>query len=447
MAGSEVTRFGTDGVRGLANVQITAELAVALGRATARVFPSATVVIGRDTRRSGPMLEAAVAAGVCAEGADARMAGVVPTPAVAAAAARDGVPGIVISASHNPFADNGLKVFAPGGRKLSDAEQSAIEEAIHELTSPGAHPGVTGAGIGTTLVDDDVLERYLDDVAAVLDDRDLAGLHVVLDCANGANSEAAPRLFERLGARCSVIAAAPDGLNINEDCGSTHPAGCQDAVRAEGADAGIAFDGDADRVLAVGHDGSLIDGDRILAMAAVDLAARGRLAGGAVVVTVMSNLGFRRAMSAAGVEVVETPVGDRHVLEAMAAGGYSLGGEQSGHLIFGDLSTTGDGLLAAVLLLDLARRAGRPLADLAAASMTQLPQVLVNVKVERPMPDVAARLAPEIERVAAELGVDGRVLLRPSGTEPVVRVMVEATESSIAAAAAEQLAAAVAALD
>ncbi|MDQ2678424.1 MAG: phosphoglucosamine mutase [Actinomycetota bacterium] len=446
MAGSSVARFGTDGVRGLANEQITAELAVALGRATARVFPSSNVVIGRDTRRSGPMLESAVAAGVCAEGADARLAGVVPTPAVAAAAARDGVPGIVISASHNPYADNGIKVFGPGGRKLTDAEQRAVEDAAAVLSGPGPHPGVTGAAIGTVRNDPTVLDAYLDDVAAALEGRDLAGVKVVLDCANGANSVAAPLLFERLGAEATVIAAAPDGLNINDACGSTHPEACQDAVCATGADAGIAFDGDADRVLAVGHDGSLVDGDQILALAAADLLARGRLADDTVVVTVMSNLGFRRAMTAAGITVVETAVGDRHVLEALSRGGYSLGGEQSGHIIFGDLSTTGDGLLAAILLLDLTLRAERSLAELAADAMTHLPQVLVNVRVATPVPDVADRLSAEIDAVQSELGDDGRVLLRPSGTEPVVRVMVEATEADVAADAADRLAAAVAAL-
>ena len=446
MAGSSVARFGTDGVRGVANEQITTELAVALGRATARVFPSSDVVIGRDTRRSGTMLEAAVAAGVCAEGADARLAGVVPTPAVAAAAARDGAPGIVISASHNPYADNGIKVFGPGGRKLTDAEQSAVEDAAASFGGPGPHAGVTGADIGVVRDDPTVLDAYLDGVAAALEGRDLAGMRVVVDCANGANSVAAPRLFERLGAKATVIAAAPDGLNINEACGSTHPEACRDAVLADGADAGIAFDGDADRVLAVGHDGTLVDGDQLLALASVDLRARGRLAHDTVVVTVMSNLGFRRAMTAAGISVVETAVGDRHVLEAIAKGGYSLGGEQSGHIIFGDLSTTGDGLLAAVLVLDLARRAARPLAELAAEAMTHLPQVLVNVRVASPVPDVADRLADDIFAVQRELGEDGRVLLRPSGTEPVVRVMVEATDASVAADAADRLAAAVAAL-
>ena len=314
------------------------------------------------------------------------------------------------------------------------------------LGGPGPHPGVTGAGIGVVRDDPSVLDAYLDDVAAALEGRDLAGLHVVLDCANGANSLAAPRLFERLGATATVIAAAPDGLNINDACGSTHPEACRTAVLAAGADVGIAFDGDADRVLAVGHDGTLVDGDQILALASLDLRSRGRLAEDTVVVTVMSNLGFRRAMTAAGIAVVETAVGDRHVLEALARGGYSLGGEQSGHIIFGDLSTTGDGLLAAVLVLDLVRRAGRPLGELAAEAMTHLPQVLVNVRVANPVPDVADRLAGEIADVQRELGEDGRVLLRPSGTEPVVRVMVEATDADVAAEAADRLATAVAAL-
>jgi phosphoglucosamine mutase len=266
---------------------------------------------------------------------------------------------------------------------------------------------------------------------------------VVVDCANGANSVVAPQVLRSLGIDPVVLAAEPDGTNINDGCGSTHPGPLAEAVRRDGAELGIAFDGDADRVLAVDHTGEVVDGDQIIAMCATDLADRGLLAHRTVVVTVMSNLGFHRAMHAAGIEVVQTAVGDRHVLEALAAGGYSLGGEQSGHIVFADHATTGDGLLAALVLLDVVRRSGRPLSELAAAAMTRLPQVLVNVAVPTPMPDVAERIAAELAAAADELGEQGRVLVRPSGTEPVVRVMVEATDADVATATAERLAGAV----
>lgn len=437
-------RFGTDGVRGVANEQITVEVAVAVGRATARVFPSSRVLIGRDTRRSGPMLESAVAAGACAEGADAVVLGVVPTPAVALLCARDDVPGVVISASHNPFADNGLKVFAPGGRKLSNDEQAAVEAAIAEVLD-GAVPLAPAAGVGSVVADAGAAGAYADAVVATLEGRGLSGLAVVVDCANGANSQIAPAVLRSLGAEVTVLFADPDGTNINEDCGSTHPATLQRAVVEHGADVGIAFDGDADRLIAVDHHGELVDGDAIIALCAVDLRHRGLLANDTVVVTVMSNLGLHRAMAAAGIAVVQTAVGDRNVLEALAAGGHSLGGEQSGHIVFADRSTTGDGLLAALTLLDLLRRAGRPLAELAGAAMTRLPQVLVNVAVAEPMPDVAERIAASVDAARVGLGADGRVLVRPSGTEPVVRVMVEATEPGTAQHWADTLAAAVAA--
>ena len=436
-------RFGTDGVRGLANRDITPEIALAVGRAAVRAFGSTRVLIGRDTRASGPLLESALAAGVCAEGADAVLLGVVPTPAVAFGSARDHVVGVVISASHNPFPDNGLKLFAPGGRKLTDDEQARVEQVIAEAMRPGGHPGPTGADVGRTVGDPTVVADYATSVAGAAEGRRLDGLHVVVDCANGANSAVAPGVIESLGARVRVLNAAPDGTNINEGCGSTHPEALRAAVIDAGADAGIAFDGDADRMLAVGPDGELVDGDQIIALCATDLRDRGLLAHDTVVVTVMSNLGFRQAMARDGIDVVETAVGDRYVLEAMAEGGYSLGGEQSGHIVFGDLGTTGDGLLSAVVLLDLLRRSGRTLAALAAASMTRLPQVLVNVRVANPMPDVADRLAAETAAVADELGDRGRVLLRPSGTEPVVRVMAEAPTEAEAESVARRLAAAV----
>jgi phosphoglucosamine mutase len=436
-------RFGTDGVRGVANEALTVETALAIARAAVRVLPSDRVVIGSDTRWSGPMLTAAVTAGVCAEGADALVLGVVPTPAVAAVAARDGITGIMISASHNRFADNGIKVFAPGGRKLSDDEQAAVEAAIAELGNADSHAGPTGAGVGRPVEDPSAVPHYLSSVEAVLEGRRLDGLRVVVDCANGSNSELGPRLLRSVGAEVVVIADEPDGLNINDGCGSTSTDALRAAVVSHGAHVGIAFDGDADRLVAVDELGAEVDGDHIIALCAADLAARDELTDRTVVVTVMSNLGFLRAMQAADIRVVQTPVGDRHVLEALASGGYSLGGEQSGHIIFSRHASTGDGLLAATVLLDLLARAGRPLSELAAAAMTRLPQVLVNVTVSSPQPDVATRLAEQIAAADERLGEDGRVLLRPSGTEPVVRVMVEAADEHLAGEVAEQLADAV----
>ncbi|HTN99029.1 MAG TPA: phosphoglucosamine mutase [Microthrixaceae bacterium] len=455
-------RFGTDGVRGLANQALTVELALAIGRAAVRVFPSASVVIGRDTRRSGDMLELAVAAGVCAEGSDAVLMGVTPTPAVAAASAREMVTGVVISASHNAFADNGIKLFAPGGRKLSDEEQSAVEAIIAKLLQPGIHSGPVGAAVGIVrhdavvappaddeLADDELAasvphknrsELYLDDVAAALGDVSLAGLRVVVDCANGANSQLAPRLLRRLDARVDVIGDEPDGLNINAGFGSTDIGALSARVVETGADLGIAFDGDADRLIAVDHTGAAVDGDHIIALCALDLAARRKLRSNTVVVTVMSNLGFFKAMEKAGIEVVSTPVGDRNVLEALAAGGYSLGGEQSGHIIFSDVSTTGDGLLAAAMLLDLVKRSGRTLAECSAAAMTRLPQVLLNVPVAADAAGAVERLAAQIAEAEGELGSEGRILVRASGTEPLVRVMVEATDGTVAKSVATRLA-------
>jgi phosphoglucosamine mutase len=437
-------RFGTDGVRGLANAGVSPELALALGAATASVFGAEQVVIGRDTRRSGPMLESAAAAGVAASGARAVLVGVVATPAVALASAQLDAPGIVISASHNAFADNGLKVFAPGGRKLTDDQQSQVEAALAAVlgADPTSLERPTGAGVGT-IDSADVADAYAQHVVDALEGRDLDGLHVVLDCANGANSSVAPVVFERLGATVEVLAATPDGTNINERCGSTDPAELSAEVVRLGADLGVAFDGDADRMVAVGPDGSIVSGDRTLVLFAQDLRARGRLHEDTLVVTVMSNLGLHRALAEEGISVVTTPVGDRSVLEALDTGGWSLGGEQSGHIVFSDLATTGDGLLAGVLLADLVRRSGRPLDELARAAMTHVPQVLLNVAIPAPMPDITEQIAEPLAAANAELGADGRVLVRPSGTEPVVRVMVEAVDADVADDVAQRLADAV----
>jgi phosphoglucosamine mutase len=431
-------RFGTDGVRGVANAELTPEFALSLGRAAARVLGGDHFLIGRDTRRSGPMLEAALAAGLCAEGRTVELLGVLPTPAVACLSALDGVGAAVISGSHNPYADNGIKLFAPGGLKLGDDVQAAIEAEL--AGGIGGGDRTSGTAVGSiSHVEGRATERYEESVLAALDGRRLDGLRVVLDCANGAASEVASEVFRRTGAEVTVIHAEPDGCNINDRCGSTHPEVVAAVVRDSGADLGFAFDGDADRVLAVDHDGRLVDGDQLIAITALDLRARGELRGDVVVVTVMTNLGFRQGMAAAGIEVVETAVGDRNVLEALDRRGASLGGEQSGHLIFRDRATTGDGLLSALVVADVVTRAEQPLAALADAAMTRLPQVLRNVRLTSTPADLAERIAPRVAKAEAALGESGRVLIRPSGTEPMIRVMVEAPTEQVAAEIADEL--------
>jgi phosphoglucosamine mutase len=433
-------RFGTDGVRGVANAELTPEFALSLGRAAARVLGGDHFLIGRDTRRSGPMLEAALAAGLCAEGRTVELLGVLPTPAVACLSALDGVGAAVISGSHNPYADNGIKLFAPGGLKLRDEVQAAIEAELAAGARKGGGDVPSGAAVGSiSHVEGRATERYEESVIAALDGRRLDGLRVVLDCANGAASDVAPEVFRRTGASVTVIHAEPNGRNINDGCGSTHPDVVAAAVRESGADIGFAFDGDADRLLAVDRDGRLVDGDQLIAIAALDLRARGELRGDVVVVTVMTNLGFRQGMAAAGIEVVETAVGDRNVLEALDRHGASLGGEQSGHLIFRDRATTGDGLLSALVVADVVTRADRPIAALADAAMTRLPQVLRNVRLASTPTDLADRIAERVGQAEAQLGESGRVLIRPSGTEPMIRIMVEAPTEQAAVAIADDL--------
>jgi phosphoglucosamine mutase len=434
-------KFGTDGVRGVANTDLSAEFALRLGRAAARVLaveqrPAAgephasTVVIGGDTRESTSMLTAALAAGFATEGIDVVGLGVVPTPVVAFEAQRRGAMGAVVSASHNSYGDNGIKLFAVGGTKLSDDIEQRIED---ELTSLGP----VGPRVGAIAFDLDHT-AYVEHVLTMLEGRSLAGLHVVLDTANGAAFELAPAVLRAAGATVTTLADHPDGRNINDRCGATSPGTVAAEVVRTGADVGIALDGDADRLIAVDGAGAIVDGDHIIAICAADLRARGRLRDDTVVVTVMTNLGFRLAMRAAGIEVVETAVGDRYVLEALAAGGYSLGGEQSGHVIFADHATTGDGLLTALALLDIVARTS-PLADLASSAMSSLPQVLHNVVVAESAPDVADLLAEEIAGIEGRLGETGRVLVRASGTEPLIRVMVEAASAAEADAAAREL--------
>ncbi|MCU1691463.1 MAG: phosphoglucosamine mutase [Frankiales bacterium] len=433
--------FGTDGVRGLAGTDLTPELALALARSAAGVLHAGSgrpvVVIGRDTRPSGEMLEAAAAAGFASAGCDVRLLGVVPTPAVAHACAR-GVAdlGLMISASHNPMPDNGLKLFGKGGHKLPDDVEDAVEAGMS-----GEGPRPTGTAMGTVEpAPRSWHEAYEAALLATLE-APLAGLKVVVDCAQGAASALAPELYRRAGADVVAIFADADGPHINEGCGATHLEALQAAVLEHGADLGLAHDGDADRCLAVDASGAVVDGDRILAVCALGLRERGLLPTATVVATVMSNLGFVQAMQAAGLEVVQTAVGDRYVLEAMREGGHALGGEQSGHVVFADAATTGDGLLTGLALLGRVAATGRTLTDLAAV-VTVLPQVLVNVRAQRSRAqddDVLAAVAAEEDALAGS----GRVLLRPSGTEPVVRVMVEAPTDAQAREVADRLAAVV----
>jgi len=434
--------FGTDGVRGLANRDLTAPLAMELSIAAARVLGEAgafrghrpVAVVGRDPRASGEFLEAAVVAGLASAGVDVLRLGVLPTPAVAYLThALDADLGVMLSASHNPAPDNGIKFFDRSGYKLPDEIEDRIEASLGTEWEPP-----TGAGVGRVREAHGAVEQYVAHLISTLP-ISLDGLRVVIDSANGASSDVAPEALRRAGAEVITIGTAPDGLNINSGCGSTHLEALQAAVREHGADAGIANDGDADRCLAVTAAGEVVDGDQIMAILALGLRDAGRLADDTVVVTVMSNLGFVRAMERHGVTVRQTAVGDRYVLEAMNAGGFSLGGEQSGHVIQHDYATTGDGILTALHVLERMVVTGESLASLAAV-MTRFPQVLLNVAgVDRTRTDDPALLAAVAAEKAA-LGDGGRVLLRASGTEPLVRVMVEAETQDRAQGVAERLA-------
>jgi phosphoglucosamine mutase len=443
--------FGTDGVRGLANGLVTAELALDLSVAAAHVLGEAgafeghrpRAVVGRDPRASGEFLEAAVIAGLASAGVDVIRLGVLPTPAVAHLTGSTGVDlGVMLSASHNPMPDNGIKFFARGGHKLDDAIEDAIEARMGERWQ---RP--TGVGVGRILEGhgdaDTGFETYVGHLVRTAPNR-LDGLKVVVDCANGAASRTAPEALRRLGAEVITYAAEPDGLNINHDCGSTHMDALRREVVGHGADAGIALDGDADRCLAVDASGELVDGDQILAILALAMRDARRLAGDTVVATVMSNLAFVQAMVRERIAVEQTKVGDRYVLEAMKAGGFVLGGEQSGHVVLAEHATTGDGTLTAVALLARLAETGKSLRDLASV-VTPLPQVLVNVKnVDKTRADTDPVVQAAVADASARLGSTGRVLLRPSGTEPLVRVMVEAESSVTARQVADELAAVVA---
>jgi phosphoglucosamine mutase len=433
--------FGTDGVRGLANAELTPELALSLAASAARVLAAhdrshrPVAVVGRDPRASGEMLEAAVVAGLTSAGADVLRVGVLPTPAVAyLVGSLQADLGVMISASHNPMPDNGIKLFAAGGHKLPDGIEDEIEAG---LSGNAVRP--TGAGVGRVTDVEDALDRYATHLVDATP-HSLAGLKIVVDCANGASSAAAPEIYRRAGAEVVALYAEPDGVNINEHCGSNHPDKLREAVVAHNADLGIAHDGDADRCVAVDSAGELVDGDQIMAVLALALAESGELLKDTLVATVMSNLGLHLAMKAHGINVVTTAVGDRYVLEELRASGFALGGEQSGHVVLPAHATTGDGLLTALRLMSRMAETGKSLADLAAV-MNRLPQVLVNV----PVADKAAvagssEVRDAVGAVEAELGEEGRVLLRPSGTEQLVRVMVEAPAQATAQAAADRLA-------
>ncbi|MCR2823932.1 phosphoglucosamine mutase [Microbacterium sp. zg.Y909] len=440
--------FGTDGVRGLANGSLTADLALSLAQATAVVLGQGriaaarrkagkrlTAVVARDPRISGEFLSAAVSAGLASSGVDVLDAGVLPTPAAAFLVAdRDADFGVMVSASHNPAPDNGIKIFARGGSKLPDEVEARIEAA---MGGPKLQP--TGGAVGRITRFADAEDRYVVHLLGSLPYR-LDGLHVVLDCAHGAASGVSPETFRDAGARVTVIGADPDGININEGVGSTHLDVLAGEVVRVGADLGIAHDGDADRCLAVDAAGNIVDGDQIMAILALSMQRRGRLKDDTLVATVMSNLGLHRAMADHGIRVEQTGVGDRYVLERMAAGGFSLGGEQSGHVIMSEYATTGDGLLTGLHLAAEVARTGRTLAELASV-MTAYPQVLINVTgVDRTRVNDDEGVQTAVAKAAASLGLSGRVLLRPSGTEQLVRVMVEAETADSAASVAEALA-------
>jgi len=438
--------FGTDGVRGTANLDLTAEIALELSIAAAHVLAEAGVfgsghrpfaLVGRDTRASGEFLEAAVVAGLASAGVDVVRLGVIPTPGVAYLVGAMGADlGVMLSASHNPMPDNGIKFFARGGVKLDDAIEDMIEQRMGEHWDRPI-----GSGVGRVTEDRGAIEAYIAHLVSSLGtDASLEGLKVVIDCANGAAHLTALAAFDAQGAEVIPLHASPDGLNINDNCGSTHLGPLQAAVREHGANLGIALDGDADRCLAVDHHGEIVDGDQILAVLALAMQTAKTLHSDTVVATVMSNLGFLKAMNAAGIRVDQTKVGDRYVLEAMNANGFTLGGEQSGHVIMSEYATTGDGVLTALHLAAQLARTGRPLCDLAGV-VTRLPQVMINVSnVNKAWAGIDPVVNSAVSAQIKELGDSGRVLLRPSGTEPLVRVMVEADTEQRAREVAELLA-------
>lgn len=439
--------FGTDGARGVANTELTCELAMNIGRAAAMVLTESgdnrhpKVLIGKDTRRSSYMLEGALIAGLCSVGADVVLLGAVPTPAVAFLVKEyKADAGIMISASHNPFEFNGIKIFSSDGYKLPDALEEEIESIVIDKAKPYYTP--TGDGLGRVSRAEKAREDYINHIIATVPYR-LDGMKIAIDCSNGSSSSTAETLFTRLGAECCMLADHPDGVNINDNCGSTHLENLQKYVVEHHLQAGVAFDGDADRCLAVDEKGNIIDGDFIMAICALDLASRGRLSKNAAVGTVMSNMGFSRFCADNGLKFISTDVGDRYVLEAMLREGYNFGGEQSGHVIFLDYATTGDGQLTAAQLLSLANRRQAQLSSISTL-MTRYPQVLINVRVTNEGKlhfFTNQAIKNKIEEVKKELGEDGRILVRLSGTEPLVRVMLEGLDKQLITRLAEETAA------
>lgn len=433
-------KFGTDGVRGEFGTELTTSYVAALARAVARVLQCKLVVIGRDTRESGSVLEAAIARSLSSLGIEVHLMGVAPTPAIAFAAASSDVVSLAITASHNPYSDNGVKIFGRGGRKLTDEQESQIEsELAHEMS----REEVTTSSKSLATFHPEYLERYRAALVASAPKNALAKLHIALDCANGAMSEVASAVLVALGAKVSVIHSSPNGKNINHQCGATSPGELRELVKKIQADLGVAFDGDGDRLIAIDDSGSIVDGDHLIAISAQEMKRSGTLRNNKVAVTVMTNIGFHQAMKQSAIEVVTTPVGDRSVLIAIQENDLSLGGEQSGHIIYHDLATTGDGLLAAIRLAVLIANSSQVFSKIASNAMTSFPQVLKNIRVAKLAEDVAQIFAAEIATAEKILADDGRVLVRSSGTEPVVRVMVEAREHDIAESVATTLVAAI----
>lgn len=434
--------FGTDGVRGVANRELTPELAFKLGRVGAYVLTKgkerAKVVIGRDTRLSGELLEAALVAGILSIGCDVVRLGIVPTPGVAFLTRHLGADaGVMISASHNPFPDNGIKFFGPDGFKLLDETEAEIEKYLDMESDELPRP--IGDKIGRVTEDYEAVQAYLEHLKSTID-TDLCGMHIVVDCANGAAYELAPHLLRDLGADVTAIHTNPDGLNINVDCGSTHPEQLQEEVRKKQAHVGLAFDGDADRLIAVDEKGNVVDGDHIMFICGKHMKEQGKLKEDTIVTTVMSNFGFYKALDQIGVHSEKTKVGDRYVMEKMLEGGYNLGGEQSGHIIFLDYNTTGDGMLTAVQLLCAMKEKGQTLQELASL-MEKYPQIMVNVQVKsKDGWDQNPEILERIREVEEALGNEGRVLVRPSGTEPVIRVMAEGPDEELLKQYVEQIA-------
>ena len=437
-------KFGTDGVRGEFGTELTTSYVAALARAAAKVLQCKLVVIGRDTRESGPALEAAIYQSLSSLGIEVHLMGVAPTPAIAFAAVSSEAVSFAITASHNPYTDNGVKIFGRGGRKLTDEQESRIETEL-ELELSGDvnraldHQQSEAGSKSLAVSHPEYLERYCAALVAGMPKSALAKLHIALDCANGAMSEVASAVFTGLGAKVSVIHNSPNGKNINHKCGATEPSELKAFVKKINADLGVAFDGDGDRLIAVDDSGSIVDGDHLIAISAQDMKRNGTLRNNKVAVTVMTNIGFHQAMKQSEIEVVTTPVGDRSVLIAIQENDLSLGGEQSGHIIYHDVATTGDGLLAAIRLSALIANSSQVFSQLASNAMNSFPQVLKNIRVAKLAENVAQIFATEIAAAEKILGDNGRVLVRSSGTEPVVRVMVEAQENHIAVSVATTL--------